>query len=243
MVEFSIITVTFNAENSISKTLKSINRQKYVSLEHIIIDKYSKDKTVELIKKNKTKKTILFQYNDKGIYDAMNIGIKKSKGDYLIFLNSGDEFYNDKILHKTNKIIKKVKKKIFYGYTYLKETKKFIYPKNLKNTFEIPYCHQSIFIKRDIIKKYPFNIYFKYAADYDQFYKLKKYSFNYLNFCISKISRDGVTNKYQNLTFKEYFYINKKNNKKFIFSYVRYVFQVLRFYFKVIIKYVLLRKI
>jgi glycosyltransferase involved in cell wall biosynthesis len=116
LTKFSVITVTFNDAKNLKKTVGSVTNQNTDDYEHVIIDKYSNDNTDEIIKKNKNQHIKFFKVNDRGIYDAMNIGIKKSIGEFIIFLNSGDEFYDT--------IIKKSNAKIFYGSCFLKEKKK-----------------------------------------------------------------------------------------------------------------------
>ena len=83
----SIVTPTFNSENTIESTLKSILKQNFANYEHIIIDGKSSDSTLELIKKISPDSIILSDYDD-GIYDAFNKGIEKATGDIICFLNS-----------------------------------------------------------------------------------------------------------------------------------------------------------
>ena len=106
-IKFSIIVVSLNTKNDFLKTVNSILSQEYRNFEIIVVDGKSKDGTIKEIKKRKKffKKIIIEQ--DKGIYDAMNKGVKYIKKDWVIFLNSGDIFYNSKTLKKTNLIIKK----------------------------------------------------------------------------------------------------------------------------------------
>ena len=89
---FTIIIVSYNTKNEFIKTLNSVKRQTYKKYEVIIIDGYSNDGTIDLIKKIKDKRINFLIEKDNGIYDAMNKGIKKAKGEWTIFLNSGDVF-------------------------------------------------------------------------------------------------------------------------------------------------------
>ena len=88
---FSIITVVKNDEKNIKKTINSVLKQNYKNYEYLIIDGKSTDRTVDNIKRFK-KKFKLVSNKDKGIYDAMNKGIKLSKGEVIVFINSGDTF-------------------------------------------------------------------------------------------------------------------------------------------------------
>ena len=95
MLTFSIVVISLNTKSEFLKTIRTIKKQSYNKYEIIVIDGKSTDGTVEEIKKlgkNISKKII---EKDKGIYDAMNKGIRLAKGNWIIFLNSGDIFYNE----------------------------------------------------------------------------------------------------------------------------------------------------
>ncbi|MDE6527144.1 MAG: glycosyltransferase [Muribaculaceae bacterium] len=93
MTTFSIITVCYNAADTIERTVVSVDSQTYTDYEHIIIDGASKDNTVELVARHNNGRRTLWSEPDKGLYDAMNKGISRSSGKYLIFLNAGDKFH------------------------------------------------------------------------------------------------------------------------------------------------------
>jgi len=115
-MKFSIITVCLNSEKTILYTLNSILNQTYKNIEHIIIDGGSTDKTVEIIKNYPFKNKIFFSTNSKGIYNAINEGVKKATGEYISVLHSDDIYQNNSILEQVSKIIKKKKEyKIFLG--------------------------------------------------------------------------------------------------------------------------------
>ena len=116
---FTIIIVSYNTKNEFIKTLNSVKRQTYKKYEVIIIDGYSNDGTIDLIKKIKDKRINFLIERDNGIYDAMNKGIKKANGQWTLFLNSGDIFVDQNILINVNAIIKK-KSDIVFGNTIIK---------------------------------------------------------------------------------------------------------------------------
>lgn len=109
-MKFSIITVVKNDRDNILKTINSIKNQNFKNFEHIIVDGYSTDGTSEVIKKNiivnKQYKHLIKK--DKNLYDALNYGIKISKGEYIGILHSGDIFFNNNILNLIEKEIKDV---------------------------------------------------------------------------------------------------------------------------------------
>ena len=93
-MKISIITVTFNCQNTICKTIESVISQTYNKIEYIIIDGNSTDNTKCLINNYKENISHFISEIDNGIYDAINKGIKISTGDFIILLHSGDIFFN-----------------------------------------------------------------------------------------------------------------------------------------------------
>lgn len=85
---FSIITVSYNAEATIGRTLGSIDEQTFTDYEHLVVDGASTDATTALVEKAANPARKLISEPDKGLYDAMNKGISRTDGQYLIFLNA-----------------------------------------------------------------------------------------------------------------------------------------------------------
>lgn len=100
-MKYSIITINYNNREGLCKTIKSVVNQTYTNFEYIIIDGGSTDGSVEVIKQNADKIGYWISEPDKGIYNAMNKGIAQAHGEYLLFLNSGDCFYDTQILENT----------------------------------------------------------------------------------------------------------------------------------------------
>ena len=173
--KISIITVNKNGGKFIEKNIKSILKQSYKNYEHIIVDGLSSDDSLKKIKKNSHKKLKLISEKDRGLYDAMNKGIRNCKGDIIGILNSDDYFYPDglnKIAYYFTKYQKidflfgsvKKYKKIYHGY----------YPKKIYWTFGF-YCSHSVgfFIRKKSQDKVGYyNIKYKYSSDYDLFYRM-----------------------------------------------------------------------
>lgn len=190
MIRFSIITCTYNSEKYIGNNIRSVSLQTFQNYEHIFIDAFSTDKTIGIIKKyqkSNPSRIKLFQYPKKGISDAMNIGIKKAQGEYLIFLHSDDIFYTNDILQYVNDfIIKKNSPSWIYGrsnFLNIITNKKRIVPHRkiyykanfwlLLLTDYIP--HQATFIKKEIFNKYGyFDTQLLNAMDYEMWLRLTK---------------------------------------------------------------------
>jgi glycosyltransferase involved in cell wall biosynthesis len=97
-ITITVITVVLNDERKIESTIKSIISQSYRNIEYIIIDGGSVDNTLQIIENYKDRISLVISEPDNGIYHAMNKGIRHASGDYIIFINSGDIFYNNDII-------------------------------------------------------------------------------------------------------------------------------------------------
>ncbi|HME44403.1 MAG TPA: glycosyltransferase family 2 protein [Syntrophorhabdales bacterium] len=97
----SIITVVLNGENCLEQTIKSVLGQNYPAKEYVVIDGGSTDGTLNIINKYASQLTQWVSEPDRGIYDAMNKGVDLASGDWLIFMNAGDEFFDEETLMKT----------------------------------------------------------------------------------------------------------------------------------------------
>ena len=88
----SVITVTYNSAKTVADTMVSVAMQSYADIEHLVIDGSSKDNTLDIVRSHARSPTRLISESDDGIYDAMNKGLNRAKGDCVLFLNAGDTF-------------------------------------------------------------------------------------------------------------------------------------------------------
>lgn len=171
-VLFSIITVVYNDADNLEKSVISLIGQSCKDFEFIVIDGGSTDRTTEIIRKYQGHITFWVSEKDKGIYDAMNKGIKAAKGEFLHFLNAGDTYSGPGLLQMVAKKYHKFPSmEVFYGKTIYKgEGSHNIKGKevNYRNVyFSIPFCHQSMFFKRSLFEENGlYDTSYKYAADY-----------------------------------------------------------------------------
>jgi len=234
--KISIITVTKNSEKYLEKNILSVHKQKYKNYEHIIIDGKSTDKTIDIINKHKRKIKYFISEKDRGLYDAMNKGIKKSTGDIIGILNSDDIYYN-KTLNIVNKYFNKYQKLDFlFGSVYKHKLLHGYFPKKIKWTFGFYSTHSiGFFIKKKAHKKVgSYNTKYKYSADYDLFYRLiVKRKMNGMatkkNEIFGKFRRGGVSSKIRYIDFlKECTQIRLDNKQNFFIVYLIFFVRLLR---------------
>ena len=207
-MKISIITVVYNNKDTIKDAIESVLNQTYQNIEYIIIDGVSTDGTVDIIKSYGDKIDKVISEPDKGIYDAMNKGIKLASGDIIGILNSDDFYANNNIIEKVVKEFEDKKVDSVYGdlvYVNAKDTNKIVrywkskpYKKGLFTKGWHP-AHPTFFVKKEIYDKYGiFNLDFKIAADYELMLRfLEKYqiSNSYIPEIFVKMRLGGESNQ------------------------------------------------
>ena len=178
----SIITVVYNGEKYIEQTIKSVVNQSFRNFEYIVIDGKSNDSTLNIIKKYRSKIDIVISQKDKNLWDAVNKGIKLSKGEIIGWISSDDTYTSNalKIVYnyfsnnkkidflfgsvKKKDWVDKKKKKIYHGF----------HPKKINYKFNIyPSTSGGFFIKKKSHLKLGFyNTDLYYLSDYDLFYRM-----------------------------------------------------------------------
>jgi len=211
--KISVITINYNNEKGLQKTIESVVNQSYTNFEYIIIDGGSTNDDVQIIKKYENKINYWVSESDKGVYHAMNKGIKVATGDYIIFMNSGDVFFDNDVLQNTVPLFD-ANAYFIYGNNFKeKGTSKRLktYPSEL--TFSFFYLsslnHQATFIKKsafDILFYYDENK--KIAADWELFIVgicKENLPYQYINQTISVYDFTGVSTnqKFQSITDQE----------------------------------------
>ncbi|WP_239448908.1 glycosyltransferase family 2 protein [Mediterranea sp. An20] len=200
-MKISVVTVCYNAVQTLEKTMLSVLNQTYPYVEYIIIDGGSTDGTVDIIKKYADRLAYWVSEPDKGIYDAMNKGIKAATGEWINFMNSGDTFYEANTLAQVCTFMEGQVADIVYGdakyiYEWGDIIRKPFFLSELRK--HMIFCHQSAFVKMNIMKKYKFSLKYKISGDYNFFYQQYMLSrrFSYLSICISNFDAvDGVSSR------------------------------------------------
>ena len=178
---FTIITVCFNSEMTIERTIQSVLNQTCQDYEYIIIDGVSTDGTMDIVRKYEP----LFQgrmrwisEKDQGIYDAMNQAVEEAKGRFVFFLNCGDWFMDEQVLADMHDRIAgheqtgTERSAIYYGNVYERVTGQLVSSNPKLNAFgcyrNVP-CHQACFYERELLLRHPFQLEYRVRADYEQF--------------------------------------------------------------------------
>ena len=234
----SIITVVYNAKNTINETIKSVISQNYKDIEYIIIDGGSTDGTVDIIKKYDNRIKYWISESDHGIYDAMNKGIKVANGDFIYFLGADDLLFNPNVIANAVRFFKK-KNDIYYG--NVKFTSRYKLYDGKFNSIKIVtrnISHQSIFYPASVFESYSFNQDYKVFADYALnlvLFNSRIFTFRYIPLTIAIFSDTGLSglNSSSDLKFQQDFLTLIKAN----FSIWIYYYRIMRSYLSAFIKY------
>jgi glycosyltransferase involved in cell wall biosynthesis len=201
----SIVTVVYNGENFIEKTIQSVLNQTYKNIEYIIIDGGSIDGTVKVIETYKSVVDYWVSEKDSGIYDAMNKGMKVANGDFIIFMNGGDIFYRDDTLKAFVKHIGDEEKVYFGRAKIVKEDIEWLYPNEHYTTSKsierwlnsnLP-NHQAMFFPKKFYKHNVYNLVYKIASDADYKYRAKKAcGFTFIEDIVCEFELGGVSSAF-----------------------------------------------
>ena len=221
---FSIITVTYNAGKVLEDTIQSVISQTHRNVEYIIVDGASKDNTQEIIGKYSKHISKMVSEPDKGLYDAMNKGIGMATGDYLCFLNAGDKFYEKETLQKIAETLKdKELPDVIYGETAIvDEGGNFLHMRRLSTPERLNWksfkqgmlvCHQAFLAKRELAFKHPYDMQYRFSADFDWCIRIMKEAKCLHNTRLTLIDylNEGMTTRNHKASLKERFRIMAKH--------------------------------
>ena len=225
-MRITVITVCFNEEKNIARTLESVLNQTSSDFEYIICDGNSSDRTMEIVESYRDKfaeKGVDFRvYSEKdgGVYFGMNNGIDHANGEYVIFMNGGDDFASAEVLDEVSKFIEnaEVKPDVVYGdYHYIENGISYVTVGNHENLTEcMSIGHPCSFCSLACLKKYKFNTDYKISADYD--FMLNVYLndgvFIHIPMVISNFYAGGISTEKPGSALRERRMIQKAHNIK-----------------------------
>lgn len=222
--KFSIITVTFRAEKVLEETIQSVINQTYKGVEYIIVDGGSKDGTLAIVEKYRKHIHTVVSEPDKGLYDAMNKGIHLATGDYVCFLNAGDTFHDDHTLLQISRTLKGNRlPDVIYGETAIVDEKgHFLHMRRLSAPEVLHWksfkqgmlvCHQAFFARRELAVAHPYDLQYRFSADFDWCIRIMKQSTVLHNTRLTLVDylNEGMTTKNHKASLKERFRIMAKH--------------------------------
>lgn len=216
--KFSIITVTYNAEAVLEDTILSVLSQTYQQVEYIIVDGASKDGTPAIIDRYKERIAHIVSEPDRGLYDAMNKGIRLATGNYLCFLNAGDSFHSkDTLQQMVNTLSSSDLPDVIYGETALVNNERhFLRMRRLQAPEVLTWrsfkqgmlvCHQAFFAKTSLA--IPYDLQYRFSADFDWCIKVMKQAQTLHNTHLTIIDylEEGMTTQNRKASLRERFRI------------------------------------
>lgn len=201
MIRISIVTITYNAARSLQRTLDSVACQGYQHIEHLIVDGASKDDTVNIAHRYQAAsphEVIITSEPDHGLYDAMNKGLQKATGDYILFLNAGDTLHADDTIQTVVTTIHGALSKenphnsewpaVVYGDTAITDAEgRFLHLRTHRPPEVLTWrsfkkgmlvCHQAFYARLDIARRFPYNLQYRHSADVDWCIRIMKEAYS-----------------------------------------------------------------
>lgn len=212
----TVVTVSYQAADNITETIESVLNQDYPHLEYIIVDGGSTDNTMQIVKsfvpkfKQKGHTFLYISEKDNGIYHAMNKGVAMAKGKWVNFMNAGDSFVSPDVLKKIFTIPIPSETGVIYGNVCLIKSfgKIILHPKPIEFLErKMAFCHQAAFVRTDDMRRFPFDLRYHLACDYDFFYRyrLRGGKFMYVNTDIANFeSESGLSSRNRLKVNREY---------------------------------------
>lgn len=216
----SIITICYNAAQTIEKTLQSVAAQTYPNIEYLIIDGQSKDETLAVVDRYREHVTRVISEPDKGIYDAMNKGLTNATGDYIWYMHADDQIYASDTLERIMATHKD--EDFIYGKALLVsesgeerslETRK-PHPSAASLTWRsmrqgMAINHQAMLVRRTLAPQY--DLQYRYVADFDWLIRVLKQAQTVRDtgFYWCRFAEGGISTQHRNASLKERFRILK----------------------------------
>lgn len=177
----TVVTVSYNSADLIEKTLQSVVGQTHANKEYVVIDGASTDETNQIIDKFIDLIDFYVSEPDNGIYHAMNKAVVKASGDWLIFMNAGDTFVDSEVLQKVANSLSN-ETDVLYGDILTLKNRELILKKSplkIMHMHRMPFCHQAVFTRTSLLRKFPFDEKYALSADFKLFKQLKSEEVNF----------------------------------------------------------------
>lgn len=195
----SVITINYNDAQGLARTVASVRNQSYEAMEYLVIDGGSTDGSKEYIEKHEKSFTHWVSEPDAGIYNAMNKGVAKATGMYVLFLNSGDTFYSETALASFIPYLAS-QKDIYYGNIQVvgEAVRIQTYPEEVSFAYFVKKTlpHPAALIKKSCLQQYPFDETLKIVSDWKFFTEgicKHGFTYKYVDAVISSFRMDGIS--------------------------------------------------
>ena len=184
MIRITVVTITYNAAAVLQRTLDSMLQQTWPYVEHVVVDGASKDNTVKMAEAYQTVvaathpdwRVKIQSEPDGGLYDAMNKGLERTTGDYVVFMNAGDCFHDAQTLQTVaTNADRDPHPAVIYGNTDITDNQgRFLFPRRLQPPEHLTWksfrqgmlvCHQAFYARTDIAKAIKYDLKYRYSAD------------------------------------------------------------------------------
>ena len=233
MIKFTVVTITYNAEQVLQRTLDSVLSQTHSDVEHLVIDGASTDGTLPMAEAYKAEcdasglghKVIVRSEPDEGIYDAMNKGLTQASGDYIIYMNAGDCFPQadtlEEIAHRCrlNELPSDELPAVLYGGTDIVDGEgRYLHPRRLQPPQKLTWrsfrhgmlvCHQAFYARTDIAKNLQYDTRYRYSADVDWCIRVMKEAdrmalpLQNIGMVVANYMEEGMTTRHHRESLKE----------------------------------------
>lgn len=225
MDKVSVITVCYNADKTIKNTIESVLQQSYTCYEYIVVDGASTDDTLNIVREysdqfaHKQVQLKIISEKDHGIYDAMNKGIDLASGNWIIFMNADDSFYNEDALKNVFANNLNAYDVVYGDCVRIDSQGQYPMKANPPETLpkQMPFMHQAVFTRSSLCKRYKFNLDYILCADYDFFFKIYAlgYQFKKLNVTVCNYSIRGISGRALIKAQNEVIAIKKNHNGQY----------------------------
>ena len=231
MIRFTVVTITYNAEAVLERTLQSVLRQTYGGVEHLIIDGASKDGTLQMAEAYKQAsdqserghKVIIKSEPDRGIYDAMNKGLMQASGDYIVYMNAGDCFPQDDTLEQ---VVRRCRLSeypsdglpgVLYGLTDIVDGEgRYLRPRRLQPPAQL-HWRSSFYARTDIAKNLQYDLRYRFSADVDWCIRVMRETermglpLSNIGIVVANYTEEGATTKNHKASLKERFDVMRQH--------------------------------
>ena len=190
MIRISIVTITYNAQRSLQRTLDSVRAQTYPHIEHLIVDGASTDDTLAIALSYQNQSphhVIIGSEPDRGLYDAMNKGLQQATGDYIVFLNAGDTLHAPDTIETVVTAVTASASPlpaVVYGDTAITDADgRFLHLRTHRPPEQLTWrsfrqgmlvCHQAFYARLDLARQFPYNLAYRHSSDVDWCIRIMK---------------------------------------------------------------------